>query len=70
MEKYLQQNPQEKGFIVETAHPVKFYDVVESLINEPVPVPNNIQSIRSLKKQSTVIENNVEELTAILKKLH
>ena len=70
MEKYLQQYPQAKGFIVETAHPVKFYDVVEPLINEPVPVPNNIQSIHSLEKQSTVIENNVEELAAILKKMN
>ena len=32
LEKYLENNPEQKGFFVETAHPVKFYDVVEPLI--------------------------------------
>ncbi len=30
LDKYLQQHPQEKGFILETAHPVKFPDAVEA----------------------------------------
>ena len=34
LENYLQQHPAEKGYVVETAHPVKFFDVVEPIIGE------------------------------------
>lgn len=69
LENYLQINPHLKGYIIETAHPVKFYDVVEPVIQKAVDVPENIQSILSSKKQSVLIDNHVEELAAILKKL-
>ena len=46
----------EKGMFLETAHPVKFYDVVEPVINEAVPVPEAIQAQLKLAKKSQVIE--------------
>ena len=39
LQRYLQQHADDKGMFLETAHPVKFYDVVEPVIGETVPVP-------------------------------
>src|SRR4051812_47482733 len=39
LERWLQENPDQKGFFLETAHPVKFYDVVEPVIKEKVELP-------------------------------
>ncbi len=52
LEKYLQKHPFEKGFILETAHPVKFFDVVESITGQPVERPESIQAILYKKKES------------------
>lgn len=56
LEQYLQQHKDQKGIILETAHPVKFYDVVEPVIGKPVSVPGSIQQQLLLEKKSTVIE--------------
>ena len=40
---------------LETAHPVKFYDVVEPVIGETVPVPAAIEEQLKLTKKSSVI---------------
>lgn len=52
LENYLQQHPSKKGIILETAHPVKFYDVVESITKQPVERPESILSILYKKKES------------------
>lgn len=52
LEKYLQKHPFEKGIILETAHPVKFYDVVEPIISQPVERPESIHGILQKKKES------------------
>ena len=52
IENYLQKYPFEKGIILETAHPVKFYDAVESIIGQPVERPESIQAILLKKKES------------------
>lgn len=56
LEKYLQQYPSEKGIILETAHPVKFYDVVESIVSQPVERPASIHSILHKKKASVQMQ--------------
>lgn len=43
---YLQQHPAQKGYLLGTAHPVKFYDVVEPVIDEPVPFPASIEALK------------------------
>lgn len=63
LEQYLQLHPSEKGMILETAHPVKFYDVVEHVTGEKVPVPASIQQQLTAEKKSIRIDAN----TAILK---
>jgi threonine synthase len=55
LQRYLQQHTGEKGMFLETAHPVKFYDVVEPVIGESVPVPAAIEEQLKLTKQSHVI---------------
>ncbi len=44
-----------KGFIVETAHPVKFAETVEKIIEEKVEIPTAINQLLSAEKQSIVI---------------
>ena len=52
--------------MLETAHPVKFYDVVEPVIGEPVPIPAAIQEQLKLEKKSTKIKADGELLKAFL----
>jgi threonine synthase len=55
LQRYLQQHAGEKGMFLETAHPVKFYDVVEPVIGEKVPVPAVIEEQLKLTKKSSLI---------------
>ncbi|UEG49613.1 threonine synthase [Ferruginibacter lapsinanis] len=68
LERYQKDHPADKGMILETAHPVKFYDVVEPVIGEKVPVPESIQAQINLEKKSTVINADGELLKAFLLK--
>jgi threonine synthase len=52
LEEYLSAHPGEKGIFLETAHPVKFYDVVEPIIQQQVPMPASVQSLLGRQKQS------------------
>ena len=53
LERYLENNPELKGFFVETAHPVKFYDVVEPVIEEKIPLPSAVAEIMDKVKVAT-----------------
>lgn len=55
LQRYLQQHTGDAGMFLETAHPVKFYDVVEPVIGETVPVPAAIEEQLKLTKQSSLI---------------
>lgn len=52
LQRWLSTHPGEKGFFLETAHPVKFYDTVEPIIGEKVPLPPSVKSLLNQKKQS------------------
>ena len=56
LEKYLAQHPDQSGIFLATAHPVKFYDVVEPVIHEKIALPPAIQALLSLKKKSIRIQ--------------
>ena len=60
LKKYLQHHPHRKGIFLETAHPVKFYDVVEPIIQQPVPMPDAIKDLLKKKKQSIKMEFNYD----------
>lgn len=68
LHRYLAQHPGEKGMFLETAHPVKFYDVVEPVTGQAVPLPQVVQSIMVLNKQSQLIEPEYEALKAYLER--
>lgn len=54
---YLKSHPESHCIFVETAHPTKFLDVVEEVINTSVVLPKQIQSVIHKKKVSTRIKN-------------
>jgi threonine synthase len=66
LQKYLQVHPNKKGIVLETAHPVKFYDVVEPVIGETVPIPSAIQEQLTLNKKSTLMKVDGEALKGFL----
>jgi threonine synthase len=55
LENYLNEHSDAKGFILETAHPVKFCDVVERITGREVAVPESIRGILSLHKKSKLM---------------
>ncbi|MEP7144370.1 MAG: threonine synthase [Ferruginibacter sp.] len=66
LQNYLQKHPGQKGIVLETAHPVKFYDVVEPVIGELVSIPGSIQAQLKLEKKSTKINADGKLLKAFL----
>lgn len=62
LEQYLAQHPNSKGVILETAHPVKFYDVIEPLTGEAVPVPDSVAGQMKKEKVSTKLKPGANEL--------
>ena len=69
LEDYLQLHPNNKGIFLETAHPVKFYDVVEPVIGQTVQVPDSIKEQLTKEKKSTMIGVGVGELKSFLMEL-
>jgi threonine synthase len=68
LERYLQQHSIEKGLFLETAHPVKFYDVVEPVLKQTIPLPDAVKEIIDLPKKSTLMNVSFEELKDFLLK--
>ncbi|MBS1512931.1 MAG: threonine synthase [Bacteroidetes bacterium] len=66
LEDYLEIHPGQKGIFLETAHPVKFYDIVEPIIEQSVAIPDAVQQQLKLEKKSTVIKAENEVLKAYL----
>ena len=69
LEKYLVNHPNQKGMVLETAHPVKFYDVVEPVIKVEIAIPEAVKMQLNLEKKAKLIENEVAELIAFLHSL-
>lgn len=66
LQDYLSQNYIEKGVILETAHPVKFYDVIEPITQQEVPIPLMIAKQLKLKKESLKMDADVKMLREYL----
>lgn len=66
LQDYLEVHPGEKGYILETAHPVKFYDVVEAVIDQKVPVPESVKSILHKQKVSLLMNPDFNDLKEYL----
>ncbi len=66
LQKYLDEHPGQKGIFLETAHPVKFYDVVEPVTGQKVQVPQPVRELLSLQKNSVRIDGNYKSLKDFL----
>lgn len=67
LRKYQEKHPDTFGVFLETAHPVKFLDVVSSTLNISLPLPPQIEKIMHKKKVSIAI-SEFEELKSFLLK--
>ena len=65
LKKELKNNPESMGVFLETAHPVKFLDIVEEALHVKLPIPKQIESVMGKEKKSIKI-NNYEDLKAFL----
>ncbi|NTS40309.1 threonine synthase [Flavisolibacter sp. BT320] len=59
LQRYLATSPDAKGYFLETAHPVKFYDVIEPVINQKIPIPESIAVL--LEKEKKTIRMKPED---------
>ena len=56
----------EQGVFLETAHPAKFLDTVESIIDESVEIPNKLQTFMKGEKQSLSIGKDFNSFKSYL----
>ena len=55
LKKYQKQHPDTYGIFLETAHPVKFLDIVEETLNEKLEIPAQIEKVLGKTKKSIKI---------------
>ncbi len=65
LKKYLDGHPDCQGIFLETAHPVKFLEVVEPVIGRSLALPEQIRKVMDKKKQASFIKS-YEELKETL----
>ncbi|WP_036155672.1 threonine synthase [Maribacter forsetii] len=55
LKKYQETHPDTYGIFLETAHPVKFLDIVEETLNEKLEIPTQIEKVMGKTKKSIKI---------------
>jgi threonine synthase len=66
LKRYLQEHGKDKGIFLETAHPIKFYDVVEPVLNEKIKMPEQIKELLHQQKKSVIIPSEYDALKNFL----
>jgi threonine synthase len=66
LQRYLQQHPEQKGFFLETAHPVKFYDVIEPVIQQKINIPESIAVLLKREKKAIKLKPDDAAIKALL----
>ncbi|MFL5741691.1 MAG: threonine synthase [Flavisolibacter sp.] len=66
LKKYQQEQADSPGIILETAHPIKFYDVVEPLVHKKLPFPASVEKLLHRKKESIRMKAGLQELKEFL----
>jgi threonine synthase len=66
LERYLHTHPDQKGYLLETAHPVKFPDAVEEATEKKIAYPESVQSLVGKPKQSILMEPHFNALKEYL----
>ena len=65
-EAFRKEHPDYQGVILGTAHPAKFLDVIEPVLDKKVPVPERLEILRDRKKESIEIGTSYEEFKSTL----
>ena len=60
LKQYLQMHPNTQGIFLETAHPVKFLEVVEPVIDKKIELPKQIQAVINKTKKALFIRDYSE----------
>ncbi len=68
LQRYLADQPGQKGIVLETAHPVKFPEAVENCTGQSIEIPTAVQSIMNKEKKSIVMKADFDELKDYLLK--
>ena len=63
-----QLQPNEVGIFLETAHPAKFKEKVDAIINQDITIPERLQAFMRGTKQNIQMTNRFEEFKAFLLK--
>ncbi len=66
LEQYLEENPGKKGFILGTAHPVKFPEAIEKAVQIEIDIPGSLQGLMKKEKKSIEIQPDFAELKRFL----
>lgn len=66
LQRYLGRNPGQRGWVAETAHPVKFPEAVESITGQQIEWPDAVKDLISREKKSTQMEPEFDALRAFL----
>jgi threonine synthase len=61
LQRYLKEHPGKRGVFLETAHPSKFYDVIEPVIGEAVEIPQSIKALMDKQKSTIKLKANDDE---------
>ena len=66
LKNYLNDHRGEKGIFMETAHPVKFFDVVEPLLNIKIELPASVLHIMDKPKHAWKIDADYESMKTFI----
>ena len=58
--------PNQTGVVLSTAHPAKFADIIETVLDTKVDLPKRLKELLEIKKDSVKIKNNYNNLKSIL----
>ncbi|SHF92055.1 threonine synthase [Salegentibacter echinorum] len=67
LQEYLKKNPDVVGTFLETAHPVKFLETVEEVIEKKIKIPQKIKETMARKKEVVEVSNYKDLKTFLLK---
>lgn len=66
LSQFLSENPNFLGVFLETAHPAKFKETVESILEKPIEIPRKLAVLVKQTTQNISIENDYERVISII----
>ena len=66
LQEYQKQHPNTRGIFLETAHPAKFADVVERILNINIDLPDQLKSLLHKEKQAKLMTTDFSKFKEYL----